>query len=165
MAAAPPGIDEAQQVEMLRVGRELGEVHAPNRQHHARRRTIKRGHRTGNVRHAHPIVPGLRRPGRARQRHERHACSLSRDDRVAAHLFGERMGRVDEMRDLVLLEVGRQTLRAAEPAHALRQRLSQGSRHAPGERDRALESQLRRMAGKGGGLGRSGQDQKVRGHG
>ncbi len=92
-------INQSQQVMVLGFGGEFGQVLLADRQENAGGRVRQGGDGTGDIGNALPGVPRPRHPGRAFQRGERHARLSAGGQGVPAHLRGEGMGRVDDMRD------------------------------------------------------------------
>lgn len=157
-------VHEAQEVAMLRVGREIGQMHAAHGEHDIARRTLKGRDGRADVGDVGPVIAGLRAPWRPGQRDQRHARRAGGCDGVVAHLAGERVRGVDQMGDLVGAQIGRKPLRPAKPADALRQRLTHGAIHAARETDGAAEARIGHGARQCGRLGRAAKDQEVRLH-
>jgi len=84
------------------------------------------GHCRGEIGHVLPVVTRLGLPGRALQCQQRQTQPGTGLHRVAAHLRGEGMGRVDHMCDALGLQVLAQAIDAAEAAHPRGQGLGHG---------------------------------------
>ncbi len=141
-------IDEAQNIGVLRLRAEGRDVLPADGEKHARGFVGKRGDGGVEIRHLDPVVTGLFRPWRAFEREQRRPGSCAGGGGIATHPGGERMRRIDDMRDVFLMDVGRESARAAEAAAANRQRLARGcagaaaigiDRLASGARDRFRE--------------------------
>lgn len=158
-------IDQPQQVEMLRIWREILQVHPPHGQHHTGGRTLQRRDRRRDIGLAGPVIALLRFPFRSGQRDERHADLGTGGHRVAAHLHREWMCRVDHMSNPRLAQIGDQPRDTAKAPHSLRQRLPQRAVDAACKGHDPGNPPLGRNAGKVRRLGCSGKDKKVVGHG
>ena len=154
-------IDQPQQIEMLRIGRERVQMHAPNSQHHARRRTIKGTNRPFDVGHMDPVIAGLRAPRRAGQRDQGDVCMRTGRNGIAAHLRRKRMGGVHDMGHTVAHDIVAQTVDPAKPANALGQWLAPGALYTACETDDTCQSSRSHRAAQRCGLGRAPKDQKV----
>ena len=157
-------VDQTQQVEMLRVRSELGQMHAPNGQHHARARSIQGLYGAWNIQDMPPVVTHDRRPRFARQ----NAMSNTHLDRrlsgIQAHLARKRMGGVNHMGDAFVSKVSRQPSHAAEPSDALRQRLAERAFDSSGKGHNTVEAGVGRLPREDGRFGRSGKDEEARVH-
>ena len=116
-------IHQPKQIEMLRMGGKVVQMHTPNRQHDPRCGTLQRRHGTRDVRDMGPAVTALRLPRCPRQRDQRHAGLGTGQDGIAAHLCGERMGGVDDVRDPMRTQIADQPCNTAKAPDALGQRL------------------------------------------
>mmetsp|Transcript_29006 Transcript_29006/g.55661 ORF Transcript_29006/g.55661 Transcript_29006/m.55661 type:complete len:246 (+) Transcript_29006:2163-2900(+) len=157
-------VNEAQQIEMLRIGREVLQMHPPYGQHHAGRWSVQCAHGTGNIGHVGPIIARLSAPRCADQRDQGYARLRTGLHRIAAHLGGKRVGRIDHMSDLFCAHIRHQPLHTAKAAHPLRQWLPLWARHAPGKAHNAAQPHLCGSIGKGRRLKRAPEDQEVRLH-
>ena len=118
-------IDETQRIGVLRLGDEGREVLPPDREKHTRGRVGQGSDGGGDVGNLDPAIIGRARPRRTFEREQRRGRSSAGFDRMAAHLGGEGMGRVDHMRDLFAADEVRQPLSAAKAADSGRQRMGQ----------------------------------------
>ncbi len=154
-------IDKAQQVEMLRIGREFGQMHPSNGQHHAPGGALQCGTGCGDIRHALPAITGNWRPWCAGQRDQRHASLGTGGNGISAHLRGKRMGGIDNMCDPLILKVTDQTLHPPKPPDPTVNRLTHRAFHTTGERDHGAQPCLMHSTRQGRRLGRAAEDQKV----
>lgn len=157
-------VDQAQQIEMLRVGRKFLQMHTSDGQHNLAPRTIQGLHRGSNIRQMGPSVIGLRPPRRAGQRNQRHIRSLAGLNRVAAHLRGKGVCRIDDMRDIIIAQIRNKAFNAAKPANPLVDWMRFGPGHTPGERQGAGKAARMHSLGQRSRLGRTCEDKKVRPH-
>lgn len=116
-------VDQAQEVVMLRLGREFGQVHPAKGEEDPALFPRKRLNSLWNTRHHLPDIARTGLPGGTGQRHERYARLPRRGDGVPAHLSGERMCGINKMRDVVQAKVLRKASRSAEAAGPDRNRL------------------------------------------
>lgn len=154
-------IDEAQQIEMLRLGGESVRVQSAERQHDAPGGAIQRGNRAGDVGHMGPVIARFRVPGRAGQGDEGDAGLACRHDGIAAHHGGEGMSGVDQMGDAFAAQIGGQTFRSAKAADAHWHRLWAGIVDPAGIAERRLLAAFGQQAGERARFGRSAQNQDV----
>lgn len=158
-------IDEPEQIAVLRVRCELGQMHATHRQHDMQARPVECGHRTGNVGHPLPAVTWDLLPLRPRQCDKRDLGQRAGGDGVAAHLNGEWMCGIDHVGDPFPADVLGKPFDAAETADPLRQGLA----HRPFDPSCIGHHALHLALGHGPGerrcFGRSGEDQEVLEHG
>lgn len=154
-------IDQAQQIEMLRVRREIRQMHSPHCQHHSQRRTIQRRDGSGNVRNGFPSIFGSCAPGRAGQCDQGHAGPPAGGNSVAAHLSGKGVRCIDDMRDLMRLQIVMQAGHASKAPHTLWQRLALGSFDTTGKGHRSPKARFCGRSGKGRRFGGAAKDQKV----
>lgn len=158
-------INQAQQIEMLRIGREFGQMHPADGQKDTLGRPVQCGNGTFDVGHMGPVVLRGGLPRRAGQRDQRRAGLLGGDNRVVAHLRGKGMRRVNHMGDVVIVDIARQPFGPAKPARALRQRLTDRSGHTACQRHGAGQPDAVHRVAQGCGLGRAAQDQGIDVHG
>ncbi len=154
-------IDEAQKVEMPRVGGEVGQEHPTYRKQHATAGPAERSDRCGDVGDALPIVARNRRPWRTRQRQKRDACGIRGGHGMGAHRGCKGVRCVDQMRDPLGPQKCGQSFRPAEAAHPLRQRLAPGPLDPACERHHSVDTRIGHSARKRRGLGRASEDQEV----
>ena len=154
-------IHQPQQVVMLRLRGELLKMHAADGQKHPLRRTGQRLNCGCDIRHAVPLVAGLRAPGRAGQRDQRRLGPATGRNRIAAHLRGKGVGCVDHMADPVVADVGNQPLHAAKSTNPHRQGLRTRGLY-PARIGIHRRNPLRGNGfGQRIGLGRAAEDQEV----
>ena len=132
-------IDDTQQIVVLRLRRESGQRLTADRQHDPLRRAGESRHGCRNIRNFQPIISRLRFPGRPREGQKRDSGEGARGHRVTADLSRERVGRVYQMSDAIVPQIGRQPLDAAETADTARQRLTPRPRHAASVGQRGLQ--------------------------
>ena len=132
-------IDDTQQIVVLRLRRESDQRLPTDRQHDSLCRPGKSRHGCRDIRNFQPIVSCLRFPGRSREGQKRDSREGARGHRVTADLSRERVGRVYQMSDAIVPQIGRQPLDAAETADTARQRLTSWPRHATGVGQRGLQ--------------------------
>ncbi len=155
------GIDESQEIVMLRRGSEDRDFGSPDGKENSLGRVAKRPGGSGHVRHSGPAIAGAGRPRRSCKRDQGHASGCTRRDRVPAYLRGERVGGVDQVRDGVILEIRGQARFAAKSAGAGRQGLYDGIRHATGVGERGTQPHGGDVRRKGARLGGAAQDQEI----
>jgi len=158
-------INQAQQIEMLRVGREFGQMHPADGQKNTLGRAVQRGNGPGDVGHMGPVVLRGGLPRRAGQRDQRRAGLLGGDNGVVAHLRGKGMGRVNHMGDVMVADIARQPIDPAKPARALRQRLADRSGYTTCQRYGSGQPNAVHCVAQGCGFGRAAQDQGIDVHG
>ena len=155
-------IDETQQIMMLGLRGERGNVHPPQRQHDAARLAGQRRHCAGDVGYAVPPVALPDCPTGPGQRDVRDARLPCGGDGVGAHLRSEGVRRVDQMSDAHVPEVGGEPWDAAETADAHRNRLHLGHLHATGIAERRADATFRQRGRQRARFGRTAEDQDVR---
>jgi hypothetical protein len=154
-------IDEAEQIMMLRLGSEGRDMHSAERQHDTARLSAKRSHGARYVSDMGPVVACPRFPGRAGQHHVSDARLLRRLQGMSAHGGGEGVGRVDQMRDRLLLQIGGETRNAAKAADADGHRLRPGIVRASGIAQHRAIAALGKPLCKGARLGGPAEDEDV----
>ena len=154
-------INQTQQIEMLRIGGEVVQMHASDRQHDTRRRAVKGSHRTVNVGHMGPGIAGLCRPRRTGQRDQWHVCSSASGDGIMAHLGGKRMGGINHMGHGMRRDIVAQPLYSAKTTDTLGQWLAFGSLYTTCETDGPGQPRCSDGSAKRRGLGCAPKDQKV----
>lgn len=155
-------IDKAQQVTVLRLTREVVQMHPADGQEHPGRAIGQGAGGGGNVGGMGPAIPGLRLPWLAFQRDERYSRHRRRRDGIGAHPRGEGMGCVDQMRDAFVPQVAHQPLDAAETADAGGQRLRARRLGAASIGQRGVDTGGGKRAGKAGGVGGAAQEKDAR---
>lgn len=152
-------IDEPQQVMMLRLAREGGEVLAADRQKHPLRWTRQQGCGGRKIGNRDPAVAGTGAPGQTLERQQRDAGRSAGDHRVAADPRGEGMGGIDHPSDPAFAQKGRQAFGPAEAAGASRHRLRTGSFGASGIGQDGRQTGLGQCGGQLVGLGGAAEDE------
>ena len=84
---------------------------------------------------------------------------------MSAHLGGEGMSRVDDMRHRIVLEIGGEPIDAAETAHASGQRLPRRAFDAAREGHHALYPAGMQGRAQGGRFGGAAKDEDIDWHG
>lgn len=161
----PWRINQAQEVIMLRLAGESGEIHAPDCEEHTLRRTFQSRRRRINIRHSNPAIPLPRHPWRAGQGQQRDTCPLTGGNGIGAHLSGERMCSVNHMADGVILQPGCQAFNPAKSANTHWQGLRSRVFHPPREADGRLHPARGKDAAQLHRLTRAPQQQEVHLHG
>ena len=125
-------IDQPQKVMMLGLCGEIFQVLPPNGQKHPRGGVGQGRNSTRHVGHVVPKVALHGLPRGAFKGYKRGFGQGCGPHRVAAHLGGEGMGRVDKVGDGVLVQVIHQPRHPAKAANPLQQGLAQGPFGATG---------------------------------
>ncbi len=146
-------INDAQNVVMLRLGRESVHVQAPKGQHDALCGSRQSGNRAVDIRHMFPTVQRVSLPRWSGKRRKGRVCLGAGFVGVPAHLRGKGMGGVDHMGEGVLPDVGRQAFWAAKAPFAGRQRLRFGAAHASCIAEGGTQPLIGYGLRKGAGLG------------
>lgn len=154
-------VDQAQHVVVLDLRCEFGQMHAPQRQQDALRRTGQRGDRSVDVGDLLPAVVGTCRPWRAGEGEQRHLRNAGRSDGVRAHLRGKRVGGVDQVGDALFGQVTDQSVYAAEAAHTRGQRLSAWILDPAGVAEAGAQPARGQRLGEQAGFGGAAQEQDV----
>lgn len=155
-------IDEAQQVAVLRLRGEGLDVHASERQHDAALRPRQGFNGAAYVGDRDPVVIQGRLPGRAAERGHGHAGLPGGLDGVAAHRCGKRMGRIDQVGDAMIAQIGGEAGNAAEAADAHAHGLGARLVGAPGIAERRRDPCVGQASGQGAGFGSTAQEKDVR---
>lgn len=154
-------VDEAQQVVVLGLGRELLHMHSAECQHDAAGRSDESCDGGFDIGHTSPAVTRNRLPDRACQGNEGYIRQPCCFHRVRAHCGGEGVGGVDQMGHSMITQIGGKSHHAAEAAnargHGLGARTVRPSRVA----QRCAGARVCQQASKGAGLGRAAQEQDV----
>lgn len=111
-------IDQPDQISVLRMRGESLEMQPANAEKHPTRRRAERFGRRCEIIDLDPVVAGRALPGRALERQQRHICLGAGGDRVRAHLRRERMGGIDDARNVFGAKIVDQASHAAEAAKA-----------------------------------------------
>lgn len=158
-------VDKSQHIVMLRLRGKQIKMHPPNGKHNILLLSGQGGRGRRNIGHAMPAVSCFGAPRRARQSQQGNPCFGASKHSVFAHLRRKRMCGIDHMRNLFFPKIGEQALDAAKPTNPLFNWLGFGPLNAPSVRQaRAIPFGcygLRELTG----LNRTGQNQKVYGHG
>lgn len=158
------GVDKSQEIVMLRFGLEDRDFRSPNGKEYPLGRTAKRPGGLRHVRHSGPAVTWAGSPRRSCKRDQGHACGRASRDRIPAHLGGERVGGVDQVRNGMVLEIIDQARCAAKSPGSSRQRLCDGVHHATGVGERGTHPHGGDMRREGARLGGAAQDQEILRH-
>lgn len=126
------GINEADQVMMVRLRGKIRQVLLANRQKNALRVTRQGRDGTGDIRDMLPLValPGL--PRRALERRQWNAAPRAGLHGIGAHLRGKGMRGVDDCRNVFAAQIGHKTIHTAKATDTCGQRLCDGRQGAPG---------------------------------
>ena len=155
------GVDEPQEIVMLRDGLEDRDFRSPNGKENPPGRTVKRSGRSGHVRHPGPSITWAGRPRRSCKRDQGYVGGCAGRDRVPAYLRSVRVGGVNQMRDGMVLEIVDQARCAAESAGSGRQWLCDRSGYATSIGERGAQPHGGDARGKGARLGGAAQDQEI----
>ena len=154
-------VDESQEIVMLRRGLESRNSRSPDGKENPPGRTAKRPGGFGHARHSGPAITRAGRPRRPGKRDHRHASGCTGRDSIPAHLRGERVGCIDQVRNGMVLEVGGQARCAAKSAGSGWQGLCDGIRNATGIGKRGAQAHAVDVRRKGARLGGAAQDQEI----
>lgn len=155
-------IDKAKQVVMLRLRGKVPQVLLADGQEDANG-YVRQGHYGGrDIRHMGPAIPSAGNPWRAFVSTIGDARTSAGGNRVAAHLRGEGVGRIDDMGYAFILEIAAKPLGPAKAADPCRQRLGDRRIGAAGVGKNRVDPQRRKAAGKLAGFGRSAQKKDAR---
>lgn len=154
-------VDQAQQVVMLGLGREGGEVHAADSQQYSLGRAGKGIDGGFNAGDALPVVARHRLPGRTSQGNEFDIAVCRGLYGMAAHLCGEGMGGIHQMGDAVLRQPGSQSLDAAEATNAGGQWLGLWCSDTPGIAEHGGNRATGESPGQGAGFAGTSQNQDL----
>lgn len=156
----PPGrIDKADEVVMLRLPGKGREMLASDGKKDPLGRAVQASGCGGQIGHHLPTIARLRLPRRAFERDQRHPRFGTGGNRVAADLFGERVGSVDHPRDSLLAQVASKPLDAAKATHPHRHRLLPGAVGASGIGQHCRKTGPCHGGGKAAGLGGAAKDE------
>lgn len=154
-------IDKAQQIMMVRLPCELRDVHAPQGQHDAARRPVKRGNGSSNIGHMAPVVPGLSLPCRTGQGDQGNSSKRRRFDRMGAHRRSKGMRCVNHMGYSLFAQIGDKPRHAAKSTDADRHGLGARMICSPCIAERGCNRPFVQHTRKDGGFGRSAQQQDI----
>ena len=130
------GIHAADNVVVLGSRPEWCQLLAPHRKEDSLGVLAKRTHGTLRVSNIDPKVPIHRDPGRPAQSEQRCAGLRSRADGVQGHRVSVRMRRIDEVTDVVVAKILRESLCSSKAASTHRYRLRGGRCCPTSKRDR-----------------------------
>lgn len=116
-------IDEAQNIAVLRLCRELLQVLPAYGEKHARRLVRQSGRSTRQIWDRNPVIVRTLCPLGPDKSDQRHTGSNARLHRVPAHRISKGVGGVDDVRDAFVMKVARKPMRTPESACAHRKRL------------------------------------------
>lgn len=159
------GVHQTQQIEVLRIGRELCQMHATDREHHAQGRAVQRGDGACDVGNIAPHITGCRQPGRTGQGDQRDAGLRAGGDRITAHLGRERVRGVYDVADGMVAQIGGKALNTAKPTNPLGKGLAHGALHPTREGNGAVDARVDQHACQCCGFSGATKDQEVRCHG
>ena len=158
------GVDETQQIEMLRRACEIADRLTAEREEGADGFLTQRRDRLHRIGHANPAVTGTRRPFGPGQREQRYPRLCRRPDGVGADPRSEGMGRIDQMGHAFSPQIIGEALDTPETAGPRRDRLrARGFGTARIAQHRPFAACGQR-GGQRGGLGRA-AEQKDMAHG
>lgn len=155
-------IDKAQHVGMLRLGSEVRQRLAADRQKDPRRSLWQGRDRGLGIGNAVPVVlrPGC--PSRALQRNQRYGAGFAGKQGITADLHGKGMGCIHHMADPFGAQKLRQTLGAAKATQPLWQGLRARGLGPPGIGKYRFDPGLGQQAGQRAGLGGAAQKKDAR---
>ena len=156
------GIDQSQQVMVLRFCGKTCQVLLANRQKHPRRGVGQGGTGSLHIGHRQPIVTRSRMPWRALITQQRHARFGTGGNRIAAHSCSTRMGGIDKMGDGLGLQIADQSRHAAKSANACGQWLCYGGFGSSGIRKHRVDPSLGQGAGEQAGFGGAAKQKDAR---
>ena len=152
-------VDKAQQIVVLRFGGEGQQALLADCQEYPLRRIGQGGNRVVDIRNRPPVVICARLPRRALQRTKADASRGAGKNRIAAHLGGEGVGRVNNMGKFFGVQIGGKPFGPAKPANPGGQWLSHRAIRAPGIGIQRLDPCRCQRAGKVGCFGGAAQQQ------
>ncbi|SHL32930.1 hypothetical protein SAMN05660971_00216 [Halomonas cupida] len=154
-------VDQTQQVVVLGLSREGGEMHAADRQQYSLGRTGKGIDGGFNAGDSLPAVARHRLPGGTSQGDEFDIAVCCGLYGMAAHLCGEGVGGIHQMGDAVLRQPGLQPLDAAEATNAGGQWLGLWCSDTPGIAEHGGNRATGESLGQGAGFAGTSQNQDV----
>lgn len=152
-------VDQTQQIVMLGLCREGGEMHAADGQQYSLGRAGERIHGGFNAVDSLPAVARHRLPGGTSQGDEFHIAVCCGLYGMAAHLCGEGMGGIHQMGDAVLRQPGPQPLDATEASNAGGQWLGLWCGDSPGIAEHGGNRATSEGRGQGAGFAGASQNQ------
>lgn len=157
-------IDQPQNVVMLRLGGKGVHMQPSKRQHHALRRTVQGSDGTIHIGHNLPVIARNRFPSGSRQRQQMRAGIAASLKGIPAHLRGKRVCGVDDMRDLLVAYVSRQTIWTSKTSLTGRNGLCFRGGNTARVAERGLQTCGRHQSRQGAGFGCAAQNQEVLRH-
>lgn len=157
-------IDQSQNVMVLRLGGEVVHMQPSKRQHHTLRRTTQRGDCAFHIGDNLPGITRHRLPGRTGQSQQMHAGFVAGLRSIPTHLRGKRMCGIDDMADVVIPDVPRQTVWSTKAALSGRDRLRFRIGHAARVAEGRLQTFSRNEPRQGAGFGCTAQNEEVLRH-
>lgn len=157
-------INQPQQIEMLRLAREIRQMLATNGKENPPGRTTQRASRRRKIGDAGPDVIWSRLPFGPFQRDQGGAGLCRSLHRISTHFSGKRVGRIDQMADLFAGQMVDQPGYATKPADSDRNRLRGRVGHATGIGQGGGQTGIADRHSQQARLGRAAKDQDV-GHG
>lgn len=140
-------LDTADEVEMLRRGRERSDLLPAKRQKDPARRSAERSNGFSRIANRCPAVALLPLPGRAPQCQQRDPGAQRGVGGVARHPLGERMRGIDQQIDLLLQNVVGQAVSPSEAAgddrHSMRKRIAGSAGQRQGDLEAVAFCQTR----------------------
>ena len=158
------GVNQTQEVAMLRLQRKFINMHAPNGEHDATRRNLKPVNSGRNTVHTDPgIAPlyGPRRPAQSQQGHFQMRAGING---IAAHLNSKRMRSIDHMRNHRAFYIVTKPSYPAKSADAFWQGLGFDSLNAPRIRQNSVYTRITDFFGEARSLYRASQYKKINCH-
>ena len=155
-------VHQTQQKMMLGQGCKRGKVLLANGQKYAGGCTGQGCNSARDIAHMVPVIPCAGQPRRALHRQQRQAQRAAGRIGIAAHLRSKGVGCVNHMSDGTRLQIICQTLHAAKPAHAHRQRLLRWRIGAPRIGKHGIYPRIGQGAGSKAGFRRAPQKQDAR---
>lgn len=152
-------IDKPQQIVVQRLRGKGQQVLFTDGQKHPLRRLRQGRDRIVDVGNRLPVVIRPRPPRRAFQRTERHVSGSAGRNRIAAHLGGEGVGRVNNVGKIFSAQIGGKPFRPAKSADPGGQRLGKRMIRAPGIGKHRLNPCRCQRTGKVGCFGGAAQQQ------
>lgn len=158
-------VDQTQQIVVLGVGREVGQMHPTHGQHDVLCWPVQCIDGTCDVGHMGPVIASYSAPFFTGECGEWNACDAATFDCIDAHLAGEGVRGVDHLGDVVIFDINGQPVCTAKSPDPLGQGLADGPVYASREGHSSLDAAICTGARESGGLRGAAQNQKVHGHG
>ena len=155
-------VDQTQQIMVLWLRGELGQMLAPYCQKDPHSLSRQRTRRAFDIWHRSPPIPDIGLPCRSLQRNQRHASLRSGLHSVGTHLGSERVRRIDQMADTLRPQIFCQPSYSAKSSRSCWQRLDLWMCHPASIRQNSGQPGQIHSLGKRAGLGRSAQNKDIR---